>query len=282
MPEELHTTLAKNIRRYRQASDMTQDELSDRAGVAYSTIAKLEQGAIKNPTLATVTAIARSLDINLDDLTEATIHDVDKDKSETPIKFVYFDLNGVLVRFYHRAFTDISREINISIDKVENLFWHYNSAGNRGDISMKEFDTYFGEALGIKNFKWADYYLKAVEPLKSVHDYLAKIQDKVNIGILTNTFPGLLKKMVSSGLIPDIKYKAIVDSSEVGAVKPEPRIYEIAEQKAKAKGAQILFIDDSRQNLMAAEHRGWRVMWFDDYHPKESLARIQETLKLER
>jgi hypothetical protein len=30
---------------------------------------------------------------------------------------------------------------------------------------------------------------------------------------------------------------------------------------------------------MAAEHVGWHVLWFDDSHPEESIARIRETLE---
>ena len=62
---DIPTTLAKNLKYLREKAHLTQDELSDKAGVAYSTIAKLEQGAIKNPTLTTVWSITQVLGVDL-------------------------------------------------------------------------------------------------------------------------------------------------------------------------------------------------------------------------
>jgi HAD superfamily hydrolase (TIGR01509 family) len=84
--------------------------------------------------------------------------------------------------------------------------------------------------------------------------------------------------MRDRGLLPNVTYDAIIDSSVVNAIKPEAKIYEIAAQKAGCPPAEILLIDDARTNLMAAEKQGWHVLWFDDYSPEESIARIKDSL----
>jgi hypothetical protein len=38
-------------------------------------------------------------------------------------------------------------------------------------------------------------------------------------------------------------------------------------------------VDDSRDNLMAADAFGWKVLWFDGYRPEESVAKIREILE---
>jgi FMN phosphatase YigB (HAD superfamily) len=43
---------------------------------------------------------------------------------------------------------------------------------------------------------------------------------------------------------------------------------------------EILLVDDTRANIMAAEKCGWQVLWFDDYRPVESVARIKTALEL--
>ena len=43
---------------------------------------------------------------------------------------------------------------------------------------------------------------------------------------------------------------------------------------------EILLIDDSRPNVMAAGQQGWKVMWFDDFRPEESVARVRSSLEL--
>lgn len=41
----------------------------------------------------------------------------------------------------------------------------------------------------------------------------------------------------------------------------------------------FMLIDDARTNLMAAEKQGWHVLWFDEYRPERSIARIKAALE---
>ncbi len=91
---------------------------------------------------------------------------------------------------------------------------------------------------------------------------------------------GFIDALKEAKYIPDVHYDVIIDSSTVGAVKPEAKIYEIAESQAGVAASEILLVDDSRSNLMAAEKMGWHVLWFDDYDPSESIPKIKQTLEL--
>jgi putative hydrolase of the HAD superfamily len=93
--------------------------------------------------------------------------------------------------------------------------------------------------------------------------------------------PGFIDEMRHRGLLPDLDYDIIIDSSVVGAIKPERKIYEIATEQAGVKPHEILLVDDDRSNLRAADHIGWRVLWFDDYHTEDFVSRIKETLEPE-
>ena len=110
-----------------------------------------------------------------------------------------------------------------------------------------------------------------IETLKWASEYY-------RVGLLTNTMPQLVTEMINNGSLPNIEYQAIIDSSVHKTIKPEQKIFEIATEKTGVQPNEILFIDDSRQNLMAAEKIGWNVLWFDDYRPSESAARIHEWL----
>jgi len=70
----------------------------------------------------------------------------------------------------------------------------------------------------------------------------------------------------------------VVDSSKVNAIKPEAKIYKLAQATAGVESNEILLIDDGRTNLMAADKAGWRVLWFDDYRPSEGIKRSRESL----
>jgi transcriptional regulator with XRE-family HTH domain len=61
-------TIGMKIREWRQKRGFTQEGLSRKSNVAYTTLVKIEGDAIQNPTLDTITKIASGLEISLDEL----------------------------------------------------------------------------------------------------------------------------------------------------------------------------------------------------------------------
>jgi DNA-binding XRE family transcriptional regulator len=61
-------SLAKNIKKYRKESEISQDKLSKIAGLTLHTIAKIESGATLDPRIETVKKIADALGCAIDDL----------------------------------------------------------------------------------------------------------------------------------------------------------------------------------------------------------------------
>ncbi|PIY70605.1 hypothetical protein COY89_00290 [Candidatus Roizmanbacteria bacterium CG_4_10_14_0_8_um_filter_36_36] len=62
------STIAENIKKYRNKMSVSQDRLSKLADVTYNTIIKIESGANKNPTIETLSKIAKALSVGVDDL----------------------------------------------------------------------------------------------------------------------------------------------------------------------------------------------------------------------
>ena len=62
------STIADNIKKYRNKIGVSQDRLSKLADVTYNTIIKIESGANKNPTIETLAKIAKALNVRVDDL----------------------------------------------------------------------------------------------------------------------------------------------------------------------------------------------------------------------
>ncbi|MDD3729201.1 MAG: helix-turn-helix transcriptional regulator [Candidatus Pacebacteria bacterium] len=62
------STIAENIKKYRNKIGVSQDKLSKLADVTYNTIIKIESGANINPTIETLSKIAKALGVGVDDL----------------------------------------------------------------------------------------------------------------------------------------------------------------------------------------------------------------------
>ena len=271
-------TLGKRLQQARKQAGLTQEELCQKTGLSYSTLAKIERGAIKAPSVFTVAAIAAATGAPIEDLLGVKLPTSPKKTSKTGVKFVYFDLNGVLVRFFYRAFTKIARDARTSADTVETLFWRHNDALCKGKMGLLEFDRLMQQELGLENFSWQSYYLSSIEPMPNITDLVAWAAQNYNVGIFTNSPSGMVKELIKKGLLPKVRYKAIIDSSEIGLVKPDEKIFHLAQKAAEVEAGQILLVDDSQSNLMAADKQGWKVLWFDDYQPEEGIKRVKDSL----
>ncbi len=273
--------LGRTLQEARQKAGLTQQDLCHKAKLSYSTLAKIERGAIKSPSIFTIQSIADALGLSLDVLLghkTVAVDDQGKKRSNSGIRFVYFDINGCLVRFFHHAFTKLAADTGASSDAIESTFWHYNDQVCRGEMPLNDFNTKLAAALQVRSIDWCAYYMEAVDPIKEMNELATWAAEHYQVGLLSNIMPGFIDSMIESGLLPNIPYAAIVDSSEVMAIKPEQKIYEIATALSGVNPEEILLVDDSRPNLMAAEKLGWKVLWFDDYRPTDSVGRIRSAL----
>jgi FMN phosphatase YigB (HAD superfamily) len=183
------------------------------------------------------------------------------------------------VRFFHRAFSKLAEDSGAPADVIESTFWHYNDAVCRGEMSLDDFNQAMAKQLRMATVNWLDYYLAAVDPIQEMHELAAWASQYYNVGLLSNIMPGFIDAMFERGLLPKLPYAAIIDSSKTGAIKPETKIYEAAQYYTNCPPEEVLLVDDSRANLMAAEKLGWHVLWFDDYRPEESSARVKSALE---
>jgi glucose-1-phosphatase len=55
-------------------------------------------------------------------------------------------------------------------------------------------------------------------------------------------------------------FDGYIFSYEVGAMKPQPEIYEALEKMSGKRGAEIIYIDDRPENIETGNARGWRAI----------------------
>lgn len=272
--------LGLRLQQARKNAGFTQQELCQKSGLSYSTLAKIERGAIKAPSIFTIQQLAGVLGIGIDEiLGNSSGPKSTKKKSKSGVSFVYFDINGCLVGFFHRAFGKISADLNLPLETVETTCWNYNNQVCRGDITLDEYNNLLARAFGVPDFSWSEYYLATVESIPEAKDLAFWASQHYKVGLISNIMPGLVDEMLVRELIPNLDYDQIIESWKVGHNKPEPEIFELASQKAEVPPEEILLIDDSRANLMTAAEQGWRTAWFDDMRAQESSDNVRKILE---
>lgn len=275
--------LGKRLQQARRSAGLTQQALCQKANISYSTLAKIERGAIKAPSIFTIQNLVLAMGSTLDELMGTALPTAPEGSSSTSkngIKFVYFDVNGCLVHLVQHAFTCLAQDAGVSYDSVDKAFWHLNDAACRGDVTMDEFNQQFASRIGIPSLDWLSYYIRAVEPVRGMDEAVRWAAGHYPVGLLTNTMPGFLQALRDYGKIPDITYATVIDSSQVKAIKPEATIFQIAVEQAAVQPHEILFIDDDHANLIAAEKHGWQTLHCDDFNTEQTIAAIHQMLEL--
>jgi len=60
--------ISKNIKRLRTKLDLTQDDLTKKADIKYTTLMKVESGTVNKPSVQTMAKIAKALGVSIEEL----------------------------------------------------------------------------------------------------------------------------------------------------------------------------------------------------------------------
>jgi len=88
--------------------------------------------------------------------------------------------------------------------------------------------------------------------------WLKRWKPRYSLGMLSDAMPSLIKFMDQWGLLSF--FDATVISTQIGAIKPDPRMYETILQRLNADPADCLFVDDRAINLEGAIAAGMKAV----------------------
>ncbi len=196
--------------------------------------------------------------------------------------FVYFDLGNVLFRF-EDGLGELSARLSMPLDLVKTIFYENDDRMCRGELSPVQFLLLFEEASGRESdiIDFTDFWVSHFSHIDSTHKLMKELLGAGHkIGILSNIFPEVYKKLIGGGIIPDLNYSAVVLSCDHGVVKPDKVIYRLATELSGRKPDEIFFVDDSERNIVAARESGWRAARLIPDNPELSIKNIRRELDL--
>lgn len=184
--------------------------------------------------------------------------------SYSNVKFIYFDVGDVLLRFAG-GLSDISNLVGLPYEDCLRVWEEMDDSICRGETDpqklwerIKAVSNYKGKDINFVPF-WVDHF----EPIPEVHDLVRKLSRDREVGILTNIYPGVFPLAFDTRKIPRIPYASVIQSSEVHFVKPEQAIYDLAKKRAGIKPEEILFVDNNPAFLTPADSKGWNTFLFE-------------------
>ena len=60
--------IGENVKKYRTKQGLSQEDFAKKSGVKYTTLTKIESNVIKKPSVIVMAKIAKSLNVNIEDL----------------------------------------------------------------------------------------------------------------------------------------------------------------------------------------------------------------------
>ena len=198
------------------------------------------------------------------------------------VRAAVFDLGGVLIHGGPREVVAFGQRVGLDERRWEgirrDLFGNESPWAEleRGEIRFDAFvdalKRRVTDAGGTVDDTTARSFMGRPEPMKATTEVrdamLAAVRALKRVmptALLTNNIvewrPGW------SALFDDPQlFDVVVDSSAVGARKPEARIYEITRERLELPHDAIFFVDDIGQNLKAASALGWQTLLFTEEH----------------
>lgn len=196
------------------------------------------------------------------------------------IKFIYFDFGGVMAHWMPGVPKFAERFGVPEADLFKALYDHFPEAV-RGRISTNEMWRRIKKDLNVEHShdNYADHFAEFFIPISETHAFAKELKKKYKVGVLSNIEPDTLKHAIERGHLGDVDFDIVLESHDVGVVKPELTFFQIAQKKAGVHANEILFTDDLSENVDAARKMGWHAIRFEPFSPKESIAKIKAYLE---
>ena len=201
------------------------------------------------------------------------------------IKFIYFDIGGVMIKDFSETdkWNQMTTKWKIFGERkkdIDAFFYNVEKEVCKGR-DIDDFLPILKNVFEIKvpkNYSILKEFVDRFEKNEGIWKIAENCQKKYEVGLLTAMYPRMFSSIKRRGLLPKIDF-VIVDSSIEKCTKPDKEIYEIAQERAKVKAEEILFVDNKEKNLVVPKGMGWKTFLFDSRDYEKSNKELEKFLK---
>jgi putative hydrolase of the HAD superfamily len=193
---------------------------------------------------------------------------------------VCFDLGGVIVRTGNREpRTKLAQRLGMSYEELARVVFENESSARAslGAISTEEHWAAVIQRLGLPPAE-ADtvrheFFAGDILDLDLI-DFLRSLRPTYRTGLISNAWSDLRDYIVSQKI--DDAFDYMIISAEVGIMKPDARIYQLALEKLGVAPAEAIFVDDFAVNIEGARAVGMYGIQFTQ--PDKALEELKQLL----
>ena len=169
------------------------------------------------------------------------------------VEWIFFDVGSTLVDesvAYEARFREAAALIGKSYEQLQKEALDFYRQNDKGDLAVM--DKY-----GIPRLKWHKEYERLYPETVEVLKFL---KAKYKIGVIANQSLGTADRLRQWDILQFIDL--VIASAEEGVSKPDPRIFEIALERAGCKAENAVMIGDRIDNdVVPAKKMGMKTVW---------------------
>ncbi|MGC8855172.1 MAG: HAD family hydrolase [Anaerolineae bacterium] len=181
---------------------------------------------------------------------------------------VFFDLGGVLLRTeYQSPRQQLAERLGVEYEDLERIVFGSESArrASLGQISEEEHWQNVARRFRLKESDIErlrnEFFGGDVLDRNLIH-FIRSLRSRLATGLISNAWSGLREYMEKHRFADAFNH--IIISAEVGMIKPEAGIYQLALNQAKVRPEAAVFVDDFLENVEAAQKVGMWAIHFRD------------------
>ena len=174
------------------------------------------------------------------------------------IRLIIFDLDGVVIDFSWRQYIDYkSKILGVNSKTFADTFLPLKEEWDLGKITLSELESSLAHKLGVKKKEIGvlNGFKKFGKQNKDIRKLIFSLSKKYKIGAITNVGSSRFK-IEKRSYLNDLPLNGIVASCYLKVKKPDPRIYMYALRRFRASPKEVVFIDDTEENVIAARKLG--------------------------
>ena len=184
------------------------------------------------------------------------------------IRAVLFDLGGVIVRTEYQAPRQhLAERLGMEYDDLVKVVFDSDS-GYQASIGAIPPEAHWDWV--IKRLKRPASELESIRHEffagdiidRTLLDFLRSLRGKYKTGLISNAWGDLREYLLREKI--DDAFDHMIISAEVGAVKPEAKIYQTALEQVGVKPKEMVFVDDFAVNIEGCEKVGIKGILFKD------------------
>ena len=196
------------------------------------------------------------------------------------IRAVFFDLGGVILRTEYQAPRQhLAERLGMEYDDLVKVVFDSES-GYKASLGTITPDEHW--AAVVKRLKRPASEMEAIRHEffagdiidRTLLKFLRSLRGTYKTGLISNAWGDLRDYIVREKF--DDAFDHMIISAEVGAAKPEARIYQIALEQAGVSANEAVFVDDFAVNIEGCEKVGMQGIYFED--AESTLQQLKELL----